>query len=147
MDHDRLINADLFVKGWQGIRGNRHELNVSGGNCKTMDYTEKRVEPRTNSLTDHRAELKFPGVPVYQFKVRDISEHGAGVVVRADSDFLKMIQVGQNVKVNLLAPGGPERSGHFKSRIEHISELEKGRFKGHLAVGISFHEKIPFYGY
>jgi hypothetical protein len=58
-----------------------------------------------------------------------------------------MIQVGQEVNVNLLCQNGLRPSGHFKSRIEHVSELEKGRFKGHLAVGISFHEKIPFYGY
>jgi hypothetical protein len=64
-----------------------------------MEHTEKRVEPRTNSLTDHRAEFKFPGVPVYQFKVRDLSEKGAGVIVRSDSRFLEMIQVGQEVNV------------------------------------------------
>ena len=147
LDSDRLINADFFVKDWQGIRGNRHELIAFGGNRRTMGYTEKRVEPRTNSLTDHRAEFKFPGVPVYQFKVRHLSEKGAGVVVRADSRFLDMVQVGQEVSVNLLCPNGLRPTGHFKSRIEHISELEKGLFKGHLAVGISLHENIPFYGY
>jgi hypothetical protein len=28
-------------------------------------------------------------------------------------------------------------SGHHRLRIEHISELEAGRFKGHHVVGIS----------
>lgn len=112
-----------------------------------MEIPERRAEPRASRLTDHRAEFKFPGVPVYQFKVRDLSEKGAGVVVRADSDFLNMIQVGQEVNVNLLFPIGSKPSGHFKSKIEHVSGLEKGRFKGHLAVGISIHGKIPFYGY
>ncbi len=112
-----------------------------------MKYTEKRAEPRTKRLTDHRAEFKFPGVPVYQFKVRDVSENGAGVVVKADSDFLNMIQVGLELNVKLLYPSGSRPSGHFKSKIEHISELENSRFKGHLAVGLSIRGKIPFYGY
>lgn len=69
-----------------------------------------------------------------------------GMVARGDSDSLKMVQVALNVNVNLIVPSGSGRSGYFKSRIEHISELEKTRFYGHLAVGISFHVKIPFYG-
>jgi len=60
---------------------------------KTMKHPERSSEPRTKWLSDHRAEFKFPGVPVYQFKARDISEVGAGIVVRADSGFLNMIMV------------------------------------------------------
>jgi hypothetical protein len=112
-----------------------------------MQQHERRAEPRAKGLSDHRAEFKFPGVPVYQFKARDISEIGAGIVVRADSGFLNMIEVGQELNVNLLVPRGSNPSGYFKSRVKHISELENSRFKGHLAVGLSIHDKVPFYGY
>jgi hypothetical protein len=118
------------------------------GNGGTMKQSERRSEARTGMLSDHRAEFKFPGVPVYQFKVRDLSLTGAGVVVRPDSNFLDMIQVGQEVNMNLLTPrDSSSPSGHFKSRVEHVSELHKGRFKGHIAIGLSLHDQIPFYGY
>jgi hypothetical protein len=104
---------------------------------------ERRAESRAAQLSNHRAEFKFPGVPVYQLKVRDISDKGAGVVVKADSNFLAMIAVDQELTMKLLSPldsKGPV--GHYRSRIEHISELESGRFKGHLVVGISLLKEI-----
>jgi hypothetical protein len=104
--------------------------------------SERRLEPRSTQLSNHRAEIKFPGVPVYQLKVRDMSAKGAGIVVRADSHFLNMVQIGQELNVNLLMPRETGPSGQYKSRIEHISELHQGRFKGHRVVGISILDKI-----
>ena len=104
---------------------------------------ERRLEPRATKLSNHSAEFKFIGVPVYQFKVRDMSSKGAGIVVRADSKFLKMIQIGQEfeVKLHSTAKTG-NRTGHYRSTIVHISELKEGRFKGHMAVGISILSKV-----
>jgi hypothetical protein len=49
-----------------------------------------------------------------------------------------MVQIGQELNVNFLAPADHATlSGHYRLRIEHISELEAGRFKGHHVVGIS----------
>jgi len=49
-----------------------------------------------------------------------------------------MVQIGQELNVSFLAPADAATlSGHHKVRIEHIAKLEKGRFKGHLVVGIS----------
>jgi hypothetical protein len=101
-------------------------------------HPDRRSEPRSTRLPSHRVEIKFPSVPVYQLKVRDVSSNGAGIIVRADSKFLTMVQIGQELNVNFLAPAdAPTLSGHHQLRIEHISELEKGRFKGHRVVGIS----------
>jgi hypothetical protein len=104
---------------------------------------DKRLEPRATKLSNHRAEFKFTGVPVYHLKVRDLSAKGAGIVVRADSNFLEMVQIGQQLDVNLISHGesaGP--SGHYKSRIEHVSELKEGRFRGHMVVGLSLLNRL-----
>ena len=107
---------------------------------------ERRTEPRAARLSNHRVEFKFPGVPVYQLKVRDISDKGAGVVVKADSNFVAMIAIGQELTMKLLSPlESKSPVGHYRSRIEHISELESGRFKGHLVVGISLLKEINSY--
>ena len=106
---------------------------------------DRRLDPRTTKLSNHRAEFKFAGVPIYQLKVRDLSANGAGIVARADSKILNLIRVGQELDVKLISSGetgGP--SMHYKSRIEHVSELKEGPFRGHMLVGISIHGRNPF---
>jgi hypothetical protein len=112
---------------------------------QTDKPTERRHELRTTKLPNHRAEFKFTGVPVYQLKVRDLSAKGVGIVVRADSNFLKMIQVGQELDIKMIpgtgAAGAPD---YQRSRIEHVSELKEGRFRGHMVVGLSISNKITY---
>ena len=57
---------------------------------KPGQQVERRCEPRATELSNQRAEFKLTYVPVYQFKVRDLSAKGAGIVVRADSNVLGM---------------------------------------------------------
>lgn len=107
---------------------------------------ERRAMDRAVRLSNHRAEFKFPGVPVYQLKVRDLSEKGAGVVVKAGSNFLTLIEIGQEMNMKLLSPAESAiPTGQYLSRVQHISALEGGRFKGHLVVGMSMLKKINSY--
>ncbi len=107
---------------------------------------ERRSQDRAVQLSNHRAEFKFPGVPVYQLKVRDLSEKGAGVVVKAGSNFLTLIAIGQELNMKLLSPAeSASPFGQYLSRVQHISELAGGRFKGHLVVGMSMLKKINSY--
>ena len=90
-------------------------------------------------LSNPMAEIKLSGSPIYMLKVRDLSDKGAGVIVKSDSSLLKMIEIGKELTVRLVLPrdySGP--SGHYQSRVEHITELQEGPFKGHLIVGLSF---------
>ena len=85
------------------------------------------------------AEIKFSGSPIYMLKVSDLSDKGAGVIVKSDSSLLKMIEIGKELTVRLVLPrdySGP--SGHYQSRVEHITEILEGPFKGHLIVGLFF---------
>ena len=88
-------------------------------------------------------EIKIPGNPIYQLKVRDISDEGVGVLVRPDSKLLNLIEVGHEVIVKLVLPRnyrGP--SGNFRARVEHITEIQENRFKGHMIVGLFFLPRI-----
>ena len=94
-------------------------------------------------LSNPMAEIKFSGSPIYMLKVRDLSDKGAGVIVKSDSSFMKTIEIGQELNVRLILPRyytGP--SGNFRARVEHITEIQEGRFKGHLIVGLSFLPRI-----
>jgi hypothetical protein len=85
--------------------------------------------------------INVPGGLLYQLKSRDLSDKGAGIVVTPDSNLLKTIEVGQEVNVRFVLPKGYNfrgPSGHFRSRVVHITEIQEGRFKGHMVVGLSF---------
>lgn len=83
--------------------------------------------------------ISLSGSPLYQLKVRDLSAEGAGMVVRADSNLLQRIKVGQEVGVRVVLPRGSKGpSGQYLSRVEHITELQEGPFNGHMLVGLSF---------
>jgi hypothetical protein len=106
---------------------------------KPIQQPDRRRTARSIRLSNPMMEIRFAGCPRYQLKVRDLSNEGAGIIVRPDSDFLKMIEVGQELNVSFVLPRdyiGP--SGNFRSKVVHIDEILKGPFKGHRVVGLSF---------
>jgi len=110
-------------------------------------HPDRRNQHRSTSLSDPMVEIRLAGGPLYLLKVRDLSNEGAGIVVRSDSNLLKMIQVGQRLNVRLILPvnyKGP--SGHYRSRVEHITEIADGPYNGHLIIGISILSGMGFPG-
>jgi hypothetical protein len=104
---------------------------------------ERRYGRRSMELSNPMAEIKFSGSPVYMLKIRDLSDKGAGVIVKSDSSFMKMIEIGQELNVRLVLPRhyrGP--SGHDRSRVEHITKIQDGPYRGHMIVGLSFPTEI-----
>jgi hypothetical protein len=102
-------------------------------------HSEERRKPRSKDLSNPMVEIKIPGNPIYQLKVRDISDKGVGVLVRPDSKLLNLIEIGHEIGIKLVLPRdyrGP--SGKFRARVEHISEIVEGPYQGHFVVGISF---------
>ena len=98
---------------------------------------EKRSIARPANLKNYRIEIKFVGEPIYQFKVINVTAKGAGILIKDDSAFLNMIEVGQIVGVNLVSPTGSNPSGMYKAEIRHITNRDEKEYKGHRLVGIS----------
>ena len=104
---------------------------------------EKRITPRYPALSEHMVVFSFPGAPLYQLKAKEISETGIGVIVKPDSKFLNLIEIGQEMNVELLTPQESRHiQGFYSPRIAHITTLEEGRFKGHKLVGLELISKI-----
>ena len=103
---------------------------------------EKRADARSTKLRNYRIEIKFVGEPIYQFRVINVTTKGAGLLIKDDSAFLKMIEVGQIVDVDFISPEGSDPSGIYKAKIKHITELDKHEYKGHRLVGISILKKL-----
>ena len=103
---------------------------------------EKRSEPRRAKLRNYRIEIKFVGTPIYQFRVTNVTVKGAGLLIKDESAFLKMIEVGQIVEANFISPEGTAPSGLYKAEIKHITKLANKENRGHQLVGLSILKKL-----
>ena len=93
-------------------------------------------------LRNYRIEIKCVGKPIYQFRVINVSLNGAGLMIKNDSAFLKMIEIGQIVEANFISPEGTAPSGLYKAEIKHITKLDKKENLGHRLVGLSILKKL-----
>ena len=103
---------------------------------------EKRSEHRPATSKEYRVEIKFVGEPIYQFRLGNVTNEGASILIKDDSAFLNMIEVGQIADATFLSPKGSNPSGIYKIQIKHISAPSKQEHKGHRLVGISIVEKF-----
>ena len=105
-------------------------------------HSEKRSEPRISVDQFHSVEIKLSrSIPIYQFKLRDISPHGACILIKEDSSVLNHLKVGQilNLKYRFEDPSKPTE--FLKTEIKHITKAKQKRLKGHYLVGVFILEK------
>jgi hypothetical protein len=103
---------------------------------------EKRSEPRQAKLRNYRIEIKFVGKPIYQFRVLNLTAKCAGLLIKDDSAFLKMIEVGQIVEADFISPEDKAPSGLYQVKIKHITKLNKQEQRGHHLVGLLILKKL-----
>ena len=130
-DTDILIRLHPFHFEW--------DMRMSDKSAQSNQPPERRHRYRSKDLSNPMIVISLSGGPLYQLKLRDLSYEGAGIVVRADSQFLQKVEIGRELKVRVVLPRGYQGpSGYYQSRVEHITELQEGPYKGHLIVGLSF---------
>jgi hypothetical protein len=103
---------------------------------------EKRSVSRRSNLRNYRIEIKFVGQPIYQFRVVNVTANGTGFLIKDDSAFLKMIEVGQMVGADFISPDGTAPSGLYEAEIKHITKLDKQEHRGHHLIGLSILKKV-----
>jgi hypothetical protein len=103
--------------------------------------SDRRAEPRHQLHRFHSVEMKLASLPIYLFKLVDVSANGACFIVKEGSDILKHLNVGQMLNMRYHAKDETERSEEFKSEIKHITKALKKPYKGHYLVGIILREK------
>jgi hypothetical protein len=105
-------------------------------------FKERRARSRRTVLRNYRVEIKLIGAPIYQFRVQDVSTDGAGILIKEDSKFLSMIEVGQIVDADFISPEGTDPTGNYRAEIRHITKPNEGKNKGHFLAGLKILEKI-----
>ena len=100
-------------------------------------FAERRSEPRIITEDLYSVEINLGGsIPIYQFKLRDISSSGMSFLVREDSPILKHLKVGQQLDMKYYSTDKSNPTEYFKSQIMHITKTDTGRLKGHYLVGV-----------
>ena len=56
---------------------------------------EKRAEHRPATSRDYRIEIKYVGHPIYQFRLINVTNEGASILIKDDSAFLNLIITGK----------------------------------------------------
>ena len=103
-----------------------------------IQLKEKRFDKRKSIDRFYCVEIDLgPPLPIYQFRVRNISGHRACVLVKEDSSILKSLTPRQKLKMNYWSG---ERLGATKTwhvQIKHITKQIHGPLKGHFLVDFS----------
>ena len=97
---------------------------------------EKRSAKRAIPTGFNIAEIKLTGIPLYQFKIKDISDSGASLLVKEDSAMINHLEVGQSLEIKLHSESQAGLNGYFEAKIKHITKIEEGRYKGHYSIGV-----------
>jgi hypothetical protein len=102
--------------------------------------TEKRAEPRIEAGQFHSVEIN-PGspLPIYQFNLRDVSDNGVCILVKADSPILEHLKVGQvmDLKYYAMDESKANTVRRLKTKIRHITKGTPGHYNGHCLVGVA----------
>jgi hypothetical protein len=112
---------------------------------KVNSFKERRAKSRRTQLRNYRVEIKLVGAPIYQFRVKDVTSDDAGILIKEDSKFLNMIEVGQIVDADFISPEGTDPTGNYRAEIRHITKPNEGKNKGHFLVGLKILEKLDHF--
>jgi len=98
---------------------------------------EKRSEPR--KILDQYFSVEFSiskMLPVHQFKVRDVSPSGIGILVNERSAVLDHLAVGKILEMKYNPRDSSDLPESLETKIGHITKIEQGKYKGHYLVGM-----------
>ncbi len=102
---------------------------------------ERRSEPRKMMDKYFRVEFSKSGLThFYTFKLRDISSKGMCILVKEDSDVLKLLKVGDILDMKYYTEEHSSQPQQFKTQIKYITKDHQDQFKGHCLVGLSIIE-------
>jgi len=103
---------------------------------------EKRSEPRR--ILDQYYSVEFSissTLPVHQFKVRDVSPSGIGILVNESSAVLDHLEVGNVLEMKYNPMNSSDLPEYLKTEIKHITKIEQGQYKGHYLIGMLILER------
>ena len=106
-------------------------------NSHKDNLVDRRPESRTILDRYYSVEFRLRETGnVYQFKLRDMTSKGLGILVNKDSAVLKHLKVGDTVDMKYIPPESAGASESLKTQIAHITQKDEEPFKGHFLIGL-----------
>ncbi len=100
--------------------------------------SEHRSEQR--KLVDRYYSVQFSlekKIPIYQFKLKDISTYGLCIIIKQGSPILDKIHEDENLEMTFCAADAPHDQSRFKTKIIHITPDKRGKYKNHVLMGLA----------
>ncbi len=98
---------------------------------------ESRVERRELADDFSSVEFKPSGLTMtYQFKLRDISPRGVGILVNEMSKVIETTQVGDVLDMSYYPKKEMKLPISMKTEVKHITKHQDGRYKGNYIMGL-----------
>ena len=97
---------------------------------------DKRSEGRSTTSPDCSAVVRVSGIPIHQFKLRDISRNGTCFLVEEDSSILRHLHAGIELEIKFHLSKSGQPSEFHRSEIMHITRANQDQFKGNCLVGV-----------
>jgi hypothetical protein len=111
-------------------------------NSYNNDSPDRRPESRTILDRYYSVEFQLQDTGnVYQFKLRDMSTKGLGILVNKDSAVLEHLEVGDTLYMKYFPPESAGLSESLKTKIAHITQKNEEPFKGHFVIGLLITER------
>ena len=102
----------------------------------------RRSEHRESVDQFHSVELAVsPNRLIYQFRIWNISQKGMCILLKEDSAAFDHFHVGDVIDMKYYPTETARPTEFYKTKIQHITKEETGRFKGHYLVGLSILDK------
>ena len=101
-------------------------------------FSEHRVEKR--KMIDKYYSVQFSltkKVPIYQFRLKDISSDGLCIIVKEKSKILEKINKNDILEMTFCAADSPSETREYKTKIIHITPDKSGKYKNHYLVGFA----------
>jgi hypothetical protein len=99
---------------------------------------ERRSEQRSPADRYYSVQFTLAGIqPQYQFKTWNISKKGLCILVKEGSAVLNHLNTGDVLDMTYYVNDPQGTLENLKTRIQHITMNDSGRFKGHYLVGLS----------
>jgi hypothetical protein len=103
---------------------------------------EKRVSHRQTSNQSDSVELKIPGIPAYQLKIKDLSPNGTCVLIDQNSKILRYLDINQELDMKYYTNNGKTQMKFLKAQIKHMTKAYIPPFQRYFFVGLKISDYI-----
>jgi len=80
-------------------------------------------------------------LPVHQFRVRDVSPTGIGILANESSVVFDHLEVGNVLEMKYNPRNASDLPEYLRTKISHITKIEQGQYKGHYLIGMLILER------